>query len=302
PIRHSGSPMPNAPIARRDAAADPYHWLEQRDADEVLDYLKAENAYLEAELAEQAPLREALFEEIRGRIRETDLSLPTPWGDWLYYTRTTAGDEYPRHYRCRRPAGDSLEIDSASEQLLLDPNALAGGGFLSLGAFSISPDHRLLGYSLDTSGDEIYRLFIKDLASGEVRELPFEDCDASLVWDNDSRTLFFTELDDTHRPWRLKRYRLDGAEPEIVLEEPDGRFFLHCFRSSSERQLIIALGSKTTSESWFIDAEQPQQAPRCLAPREENHEYHVDHGLLDGQWRWFIRSNQSGINFALYTA
>src|SRR5690606_17192812 len=86
------------------------------------------------------------------------------------------------------------------------------------------------------------------------------------------------------------------------LEEPDGRFFLHCFRSSSERQLIIALGSKTTSESWFIDAEQPQQAPRCLAPREEDHEYHVDHGLLDGQWRWFIRSNQSGINFALYTA
>ena len=142
--------MPHAPIARQASSADPYAWLEQRDDAEVLAHLRAENAYLEAELAEQVPLREQLFEEIKGRIRETDLSLPSPWGPWLYYQRTTAGDEYPRHYRCPRPADGALSVDPAQEQLLLDPNALADGGFIALGAFTISPDHNLLAYSLDT--------------------------------------------------------------------------------------------------------------------------------------------------------
>ena len=94
--------MSSAPIARQEAGNDPYHWLENRDSDEVLAHLQAENAYLDAVLEPQQVLREQLFEEIKGRIRETDLSLPTPWGDYLYYQRTTAGDEYPRHYRCRR--------------------------------------------------------------------------------------------------------------------------------------------------------------------------------------------------------
>ncbi|WP_275629185.1 S9 family peptidase [Pseudomonas sp. 273] len=290
------------PIARREAAADPYAWLQQRDSAEVLDYLKAENAYLETELAGQAELREQLFQEIKGRIRETDLSLPSPWGPWLYYQRTTAGDEYPRHYRCPRPSGDSLVVDESAEQLLLDPNELAAGGFLSLGAFSISPDHSRLAYSLDTSGDEIYRLYVKDLASGAVEELPFDDCDGSMTWANDSRTLFFGELDETHRPHKLYRHTLGEPGAELVFEEPDGRFFLHCYRASSERQLVLLLGSKTTSEAWVLDAEQPRGDFRCLAPRQEEHEYHVDHGLLGQQWTWFIRSNQSGINFALYSA
>ncbi|MBC9250197.1 peptidase S9 [Pseudomonas alcaligenes] len=294
--------MPNAPIARREAAADPYRWLEQRDAAEVLDHLKAENAYLEAELAEQSELRESLFQEIKGRIRETDLSLPSPWGPWLYYQRTTAGDEYPRHYRCPLPADGSLTVDESAEQLLLDPNELAGDGYLSLGAFTVSPDHQLLGYSLDTSGDEIYQLFVKDLRNGAITALPFDDCDGSLTWANDSQTLFFATLDDTHRPHQLHRHQLGQAGAELVFEEADGRFFLSCYRSSSERQLILLLGSKTTSEAWVLDAEQPLGAFSCLAAREEDHEYYVDHGQLDGAWAWLIRSNQSGINFALYSA
>ncbi|SDO42843.1 S9 family peptidase [Ectopseudomonas guguanensis] len=294
--------MSSAPIARQEAGNDPYRWLENRDSDDVLAHLQAENAYLEKMLEAQQGLREQLFEEIRGRIRETHLSLPTPWGDYLYYQRTTAGDEYPRHYRCRRPADGSLQVDSASETLLLDPNELAGGGFLSVGAFSISPDQQRLAYSLDSSGDEIYRLFVKELGSGQVSELPFDDCDGSMTWANDSQTLFFTELDDTHRPYKLYRHRLGEAAAEAVFEEADGRFFLHCYRSSSERQLILQLGSKTTSEVWVLDAQQPQGTFTCLAPREEGHEYDVDHGMLDGQWCWLIRSNQSGINFALYRA
>ena len=294
--------MSSAPIAHQQAGNDPYRWLENRDSEEVLAYLQAENAYLESVLEPQQALREQLFEEIKGRIRETDLSLPTPWGDYLYYQRTTAGDEYPRHYRCRRPADGSLQVDSASETLLLDPNELAGGGFLSVGAFSISPDQQRLAYSLDSSGDEIYRLFVKELGSGQISELPFDDCDGSMTWANDSQTLFFTELDDTHRPYKLYRHRLGEAAAEAVFEETDGRFFLHCYRSSSERQLILQLGSKTTSEVWVLDAHNPQDAFTCLAPREENHEYDVDHGMLNGEWCWLIRSNQSGINFALYRA
>ena len=294
--------MPHAPIARADNAADPYRWLENRDSAEVLDYLKAENTYLEQQLSDQLALREVLFHEIKGRIRETDLSLPSPWGPYLYYQRTTAGDEYPRHYRCRKPADGSLTVDEASEQLLLDPNDLADGGFISLGAFSISPDHQRLAYSLDTSGEETYQLFVKELADDSLIELPFEECDGSMTWANDSQTLFFGELDDTHRPHKLYRHRLGTDAAELVFHEPDGRFFLSCYRSSSERQLILQLGSKTTSEAWVLDAETPQAAFSCVVPREEGHEYDVDHGALDGQWRWFIRSNQHGINFALFTA
>lgn len=294
--------MPDAPLARPAATQDPYAWLEQRDAPEVMAYLQAENAYVDAELAGQSALRERLFNEIKNRIRETDLSLPSPWGPWLYYQRTTAGDEYPRHYRCPRPADGSLAIDPQHEQLLLDPNALADGGFIALGAFTVSPDHQQLAYSLDTSGDEIYQLFVKDLNNGTVTGLPFEDCDGSLTWANDNRTLFFGELDDTHRPHRLYRHTLGTAGAERVFEEADGRFFLHCYRASSERQLILQLGSKTTSECWVLDANTPHGEFRCVAPREEDHDYDVDHGQLDGQWQWLIRSNQSGINFALYAA
>jgi len=295
-------PAITAPIAQQAPGNDPYAWLQQRDSAEVLAYLQAENAYQEACLADQAPLREQLFEEIKGRILETDLSLPSPWGPWLYYTRTTAGDEYPRHYRCPRPADDSNTVDASAEQLLLDPNELAAGGFLSLGAFNVSPDHQLLAYSLDTNGEETYTLYVKDLATGAITTLPFEDCDGSMTWANDSRTLFFAELDDTHRPCRLRRFSLGEAEAHTVFEEDDGRFFLHCYRASSERQLILLLNSKTTSEAWVLDAETPLAEFTCLAAREEGHEYFPDHGKLDGDWRWFIRSNQDGINFALYQA
>ncbi len=298
----STAPRSVAPIARQDAGSDPYAWLQNRDTDEVLDYLKAENDYQEAQLADQHALRETLFQEIKGRILETDLTLPSPWGPYLYYTRTAEGDEYGRHYRCPRPADGSLTVDETQEQLLLDPNVLAAGGFFSLGTFSVSQDHQRLAYSLDTSGEEIYQLYVKELSTGEVTALPFEDCDGSMTWANDNQTLFFGELDDTHRPHKLYRYRLGDESADLVFNEPDGRFFLHCYRSSSERQLVLLLGSKTTSEAWVLDADKPDQAFVCLAPRVEDHDYSPDHGLLDGVWTWFIRSNQSGINFALYQA
>lgn len=292
--------QPTPPIARKADGSDPYAWLQARDSDEVLEHLRAENAWLDTQLADQADVREALFEEIRSRILETDLSLPSPWGPWLYYSRTTAGDEYARHYRAPRPADGSLNVDPAQEQLLLDPNELANGGFLSLGAFSVSPDHQRLAYSLDTQGDETYELFVKDLASGEVQSLPFEECSGSMTWANDSATLFFSVHDDTHRPYRLYRHRLGTQGATLVFEETDGRFFLHCYRTSSERQLVLHVNSKTTAEAWVLDAEHPQGAFACVAERREGHDYDVDHGQLNGAWAWFIRTNRDGLNFALY--
>nr|WP_319527508.1 S9 family peptidase [Pseudomonas laurentiana] len=296
------SPVSNAPVAHKTVGSDPYAWLQERDTPEVMAYLEAENTYQQAQLADQAELREQLFLEIKGRIKETDLSLASPWGPYLYYTRTTAGDEYPRHYRCPRPADDSPTVDESREELLLDPNSLANGGFLSLGAFNVSPDHQRLAYSLDTSGDEVYTLYVKELSNGAVQALPFDDCDGSMTWANDSQTLFFAELDETHRPYKLLRHRLGSNQAETVFEEADGRFFLNCYRSSSERQLVLLLNSKTTSEAWVLDAEHPEASFTCLAPRVEDHEYYPDHGQLDGEWHWFIRSNQHGINFALFHA
>lgn len=292
--------QPQPPIARKAPGSDPYAWLQARDSEEVLAHLRAENAYMEACMANEAPLREALFEEIRGRIQETDLSLPSPWGPWLYYSRTTAGDEYARHYRAPRPADGSLDVAPESEVLLLDPNALANGGYLSLGAFSVSPDHQRLAYSLDTQGDETYQLFVKDLSSGDIQALPFEACSGSMTWANDSATLFFVVHDDTHRPYRLYRHRLGETGATLVFEEPDGRFFLHCYRASSERQLVLHINSKTTAEAWVLPADKPEGSFACVAERREGHDYDLDHGQLEGTWTWFIRSNRDGLNFALY--
>ena len=289
------------PIAKTQPTRDPYQWLQEKDHPDVLAYLEAENRYLENQMQAQQPLQEALFNEIKSRIRETDLSLPSPWGAWLYYSKTEAGAEYPRYYRCHRTE-DSLEIDPQSEMLLLDPNALANDQYLSLGAFSVSPDQSKLAYSLDTQGDEIYRLFVKDLINLEVRELPFTDCDGSMVWANDNATLFFATLDDTHRPATLNRYRLGDSSEQTVFTEKDGRFFLSLDRSSSEKYLVLSLESKTTSEAWVLDANTPTGEFACVKKRIEGHEYQVDHGFKDGKWQWFIRTNQDGINFALYCA
>lgn len=283
------------PIARRDNAYDPYAWLEQRDAAEVVEYLQAENAHTETWLGEHNDRREQLFDEIRGRIRETDLSLPSVWGQWLYYQRTEAGAEYSRYYRCPKPEGESLETDPGTEQMLLDLNELAGEGFLQLGDFAVSPDHAWLAYSLDRQGDETYLLYLKSLATGEIRDLPLDNADGSLTWAKDSQTLFAVSMDETSRPatlWRLQQ----NQEPVQIFHEADQRFYLHAYRSSSEQWLMLASSSKNTSEVRILPADRPTDEWALIAPRQTGHEYHVDHGPQG----LLIRSNVLGMNFSLY--
>ncbi|GGD08411.1 S9 family peptidase [Halopseudomonas salina] len=283
--------------ARRDTTADPYAWLEERDSPDVLAYLESENQLTEDWLREHDDQRDILFNEIRGRIRETDMSLPGIWGAWLYYQRTEKDAEYPRFYRCQRPADNSLEIDSESESLLLDLNGLAGDGFLQLGDYSISPDHQWLAYSLDRQGDETYSLYLKHIHSGETTELPLDQADGSLIWAADSSFLFAISMDETSRPAHLWRLHPEQA-PVHLFHETDQRFYLHVYRSSSEQWLMLASSSKNTSEIQVLPADQPEGTWRLMAPRVDGHEYHVDHGP-DGL---LIRSNAEGENFCLYCA
>lgn len=285
-----------APHARRDVGTDPYQWLQERDSTDVTAYLEAENHYTEQWLAPAQSLREQLFQEIRGRIRETDLGLPSVRDNWLYYQRTEAGAEYPRYYRCQRQSEFNLEIDTASEQLLLDPNPLAEQHpFLELGDFSVSPDQNWLAYSIDTQGNEVYQLFVRSLTDEQEYNLSLEQAAGTLCWANDNRTLFAISLDASARPATLWRLRQD-AEPVAVFEERDPLFYLDVYRSSSERYICVASSSKNTSELHYLPADEPAAPLQCLAARRSGHEYDADHG----EQGFVIRSNSQGENFGLF--
>ncbi|MAG65817.1 MAG: peptidase S9 [Pseudomonadales bacterium] len=285
-----------APHARRDVGTDPYQWLQERDSTDVTAYLEAENHYTEQWLAPAQSLREQLFQEIRGRIRETDLGLPSVRDNWLYYQRTEAGAEYPRYYRCQRQSEFNLEIDTASEQLLLDPNPLAEQHpFLELGDFIVSPDQNWLAYSIDTQGNEVYQLFVRSLTDEQEYNLPLEQAAGTLCWANDNRTLFAISLDASARPATLWRLRQD-AEPVAVFEERDPLFYLDVYRSSSERYICVASSSKNTSELHYLPADEPASPLQCLAARRSGHEYDADHG----EQGFVIRSNSQGENFGLF--
>ncbi|MAD01527.1 peptidase S9 [Pseudomonas abyssi] len=285
-----------APHARRDVGTDPYQWLQERDSTDVTAYLEAENHYTEQWLAPAQSLREQLFQEIRGRIRETDLGLPSVRDNWLYYQRTEAGAEYPRYYRCQQQSEFNLEIDTASEQLLLDPNPLAEQHpFLELGDFSVSPDQNWLAYSIDTQGNEVYQLFVRSLTDEQEYNLSLEQAAGTLCWANDNRTLFAISLDASARPATLWRLRQD-AEPVAVFEERDPLFYLDVYRSSSERYICVASSSKNTSELHYLPADEPAAPLQCLAARRSGHEYDADHG----EQGFVIRSNSQGENFGLF--
>jgi oligopeptidase B len=188
---------PKVDRTHADIRVDEYAWLRDRDDPAVGAYLEAENRYTDAVMQPTERLQERLFEEMRARIKETDLSVPEPLDDWLYYSRTEAGSQYPIH--CRRRAGEG-----SAEEVLLDLNPLAEGqSYFRLGAFDVSPDHRLLAWSSDTSGAESFSLRIKDLTTGEELTEQIGNVSASVAWANDSATLFYVVLDAARRPCRL---------------------------------------------------------------------------------------------------
>ena len=274
-----------------DTRIDDYFWMKEREAPEVTAHLEAENAFAESVLSHTAGVQQTIYNEIVGRIVETDLDVPVRRGGHWYYSRTEEGKQ--QRIYCRK-AGT---LD-APEQVILDLNVLGEDlPFIGLGNFSVTDDGRLLAYTLDTNGFRQYQLRFKDLDSGE--EVGFTAPRVtSLAWAADGQTLLFTQEDEiTKRSHILYRQRLDEVTPTPVLEEGDERFRVSVSRTKSRAFLVTTVSSHTTSEVHVLRATDPAGGWRLIAPRQQDQEYYVAHR---GD-RFYIRTNDQGRNFRVAT-
>ena len=282
-----------------DRRVDPYYWLRERENPEMLAYLEAENAYTSASMAHTDGLQKELFAEMKGRIKETDESVPVEKDGYFYYRRTEEGKQYAIY--CRK-AG-SLD---ASEEVLVDLNVEAEGkGYMRLGNFSVSPDQRLLAYALDDNGSENYTLRVKNLETGALLPDEVTKTYYGLDWGNDNRTLYYTVLDAAMRPYKLFRHRLgsDVATDELIFHEPDASCFLSISKTKTERFLIVHLGNAVTDEVHLLDADDPNAQPRVVQPRIHQMEYGVEHHRDGaGNEKLYITTNWEAENFRVMTA
>jgi oligopeptidase B len=311
PLPPAARPIPHERSHHGDTVVDEYAWLADKDNPETIAYLAAENAYTAAMTADQAGPRETIFGEIKGRTKETDLSVPTRKGRWWYYTRTIEGKQYAVHCRCAASEGQAVPPRTdgdgplPSEEVLLDCNELAGDApFFSLGAFGVSPDGRLLAYSTDFTGSERYTLRVKDLVTGEIAPDEIPDTHYGCAWSKDGSALFYVTADAAWRPYRVWRHLVGtpAAGDVIVLEETDERYWVGVGLTRSERYLRIAASSKLTSEVWLLDAADPTAHPRPVLPRRQGVEYSVEHQTGPGpgdSGRLLILHNEGALNFEL---
>lgn len=269
---------------------DPYYWLNQRDSQPVLDYIHAENDYTEQVLAPVSELRDTLFEEIKGRIKQDDTSVPYRWNGYWYQTRYAEGQEYPIYVRWPNGQPDQ-------EEVILDENVLAEGrSFCEVSDWSVSPDNQWLAYGLDLQGRRLYTLHVKNLYTGEVSKHVVQGTAGEFEWAADSVHLFYIDQEEeTLRNHKLMRFsRLTGEKKEIW-HEADEAFDLSIDQTKSERYLTCTAFSKTNTEVRFVAADQPEAEWQVFLPREANHEYSLDH-LGD---YWYITSNRQAPNFQL---
>ncbi len=277
----------NAPTASRrpierelhgEKFIDAYAWMRDRSDAEVVAYLEAENEFTESCLSNLAGLREAIFEEIRSRVLEDDISAPAKRGDWWYASETAEGSQYPTLVRMHgAPDGE--------RQVTLDVNGLAEGHeYTQLGTYSISPSQRYVMYSVDHDGSESYQLRIRDLESGADLDDTVDGTYYSTAWSSDEQYIFYTTVDAAHRPHRVWRHRIgsDSSTDTIVMEEPDDRMFLSVGTTQDRRYLIISASSAETSSAWFLDADNPTGAFAGVLPRKDGVEYFVEH--RDDAW------------------
>jgi len=285
---------PHVLTAHGDERVDDYYWMRDRDDPAVMAYLEAENAYTEAVMQPTKDLQTALYDEILGRIQETDLSVPYRKGEYYYYSRTEEGKAYSIF--CRKKG--SLD---APEEVLLDENVLAEGlEYFDLGVLQVSPDHRLLAYSTDTNGAELFTLYFLDLETRELYAESISDTYYSFVWGNDSRTVFYTQVDAAHRPHKLFRHVLGTPNDQdvLVFHESDEAYYLGIGKTASEAYLLLSLNSKVTSEVHFLDANDPAGEFKLIQARSPGVEYYVEH---HGE-HFYITTNQDAFNFQLLRA
>lgn len=303
-------PMQTPPVAKRvpferthhgDTFVDHYEWLRDKEDPEVVAYLEAENAYTQQQLEHLEPLREKVFQEIKSRTQETDMSVPTRLGDWWYYTRTAEGKQYGVHCRCPIASADdwtppelSADVAIEDEQVLLDGNELAEGHeFFALGAFSVSHDGTLLAFSVDVVGDERYTLRFKDLTTGELLSDEIPNTAPGATWAIDHRHIFYLTVDESWRPDTVWRHKLGTAQTDDVrvFHEPDERYWVSVGSTRSEKYLMIWLGSKVTTEGWILESADPEGEFRVILPRREGVEYAAEHAVVAGEDRFLILHN-----------
>jgi oligopeptidase B len=293
-----------------DERVDPWFWLNQRDDPEVLEYLAGENAYADHVLAPLAPLRDELFDEIVTRIQETDASAPMRRGPHEYFTRTVAGLQYDIH--CRRPRTESTAPlpdplaapgTEPGEEVLLDENELAGDDdYFAVGDLTYSRGQTLLAYTTDRTGGERYELHVRDLTTGADLADVVPDVYYGVAWANDDRTLFFVRPDAAMRPWQVWRHTVGtpAADDVLVFQEDDDRYYVGVGRTRSNRFVVITTGSKTTTECRLVDADDPVAPPVLVEPRQQGHEYHVEHHVTPTADRLLVLTNGDGAqNFKL---
>ncbi|TVY99866.1 S9 family peptidase [Trebonia kvetii] len=310
------SSVPTPPIAKQvpterthhgDTVTDPYAWLTDPKDPEVIAYLEAENRYTDSLTGGLAGLRSDVFDEIKARTQETDLSVPVRKGNWWRYSRTVEGQQYAISCRRRVHDGevtppmpeDGKPLDG--EEVLLDGNELAEGkAFFSLGAFAVSPDDKRLAYSTDFAGDERYTLRIKDLVTGEVLPDEVPDTHYGCAWSLDGSALFYTTVDEAWRPYRVWRHVIGTptSDDVVVFEESDEKFWLGVGTSRDDKWLVIGTASKLTSEVWLLDAANPAGEFSVVAPRRFGVEYEVE----VASDRLLILHNDGAENFELASA
>ena len=299
--------------AHGDGREDPWFWLRERDDPEVLAYLEAENGYTDQETARLGGLRAELFEEMKARIKETDMTVPVRRGPWWYYTRTEEGRDYAIH--CRRPARSRDELPPAGEpggeeQVLLDENQLAeGSDYFAVGGAVVSHDHLWLAYATDRTGDEKYELRFLPLDAETAPASAAETVPGvgyGLAWSAGAEFVFYTRLDEAQRPYQLWRHRLgtDPAGDMLVLEEGDRRFSLGTGSTRDAAFVVIGLHSTNTSEWLAIPSDAPLAQPQPVLPRREGVEYAVDHltPASAGPGWFVVLTNDEALDFRVVAA
>ena len=291
-----------------DVFDDPYEWLRDKESPEVIAHLETENAHTDEATAHLNDLREQLFGEIKSRVQETDLSVPTRRGDWWYYSRSEEGAQYGIHCRAAAAPGDwtppTLEpgVRVVGEEILLDGNIEAEGHeFFSLGSFDVSDDATKLLWAPDYEGDELYTIRVRDLVTGEMLpdEIPHT---GGGFFTPDGTAIVYTTRDEAWRPDTLWLHRLSTPVVDDVklFHEPDERFWLGAGITRSRRYLVIGVGSSITSEEYLVDLDGDITAePQLVWPRTEGVEYEIDHAVIDGDDRLLILHNDNALDFEL---
>jgi len=292
-----------------DTRVDPYYWLRDREDEAVLAHLRAENDYLARELAPLAPLENELFEEIKARIEETDISVPTRRGDWWYYERTREGLNYPISCRVRVTPGvatpPEITPDAVveDEQVILDENLEAQGhDFLSVGVLAVSPDDAWVAVGTDVEGDERHRVTVRPLAGQAGVDDTLDDVYYGFAWAGDSRHFFYTRVDDAMRPWQLWRHELGtSADADVlVLQEDDAQYNVSVGRSRDDDVIVVCVASSSTSEYYYLEALTPTAPLRLLEARRQDIEYSVEHLRDSAGRRWWLKiTNEDATDFRL---